>query len=101
MEVPFKEAEYLVASDRLSIGCLLDLSHFVELKIRGEKDMLPSEPLPNLALFRTPRALEAQSLQAEGLYTARLYYHLATIQGFAFGNPCQAMPSPVYIVAEQ
>ena len=60
MELPFKETEYLVASHRLSIGCLLTLHHLVELRVRGEKGILPSTPPPNLPLFHTLRILEAE-----------------------------------------
>ena len=59
MEVPFKEAEYLVAGHHLSIGCLLTLHHLVELRVGDEEDILPSEPPPNLPLFQTLRVLGA------------------------------------------
>ena len=62
MEVPFKEAEYLVAVHQLSIECLLTLRHLVELRVGGEKDVLPSEPPPNLPLFHTLRVLEAGNM---------------------------------------
>ena len=59
-EVPFKEAEYLVAGDHLSVGCLLTLHHLVELRVRDENCiLLPSVPPPNLPLFHTLRVLEA------------------------------------------
>ena len=57
MEAPFKEAEYLVARQQLSIGFLLTLHHLVELRV-GNKDILPSEPPPNLPLFHTLRVLD-------------------------------------------
>ena len=62
MEVPFKEVEYLVARHELSIECLLTLHHLVELRVRGEDDILPSEPPPNLPLFHTLRVLEAENI---------------------------------------
>ena len=62
MEVPFREAEYLVARHELSIECLLTLCHLVELRVGGEGDILPSEPPPNLPLFHTLRVLEAANI---------------------------------------
>jgi len=59
MEIPFKEVEYLVAVHQLSIECLSTLHHLVELRVGGEKDILPSEPPPNLPLFHTLKVLEA------------------------------------------
>ena len=59
-EVPFKEAEYLVAGRQLSIECLATLHHLVELRIGGEKDILPSTPPPTLPLFHTLRVFEAK-----------------------------------------
>ena len=61
-EVPFKEAEYLVAVHQLSIECLLTLRHLVELRLGGEKDVLPSQPPPNLPLFHTLRVLDAGNM---------------------------------------
>ena len=93
MEVPFKEAEYLVAHYRLSIECLFDLRHLVELKVRGEKDiyMLPSEPPPNLPLFRTLRVLEAQSIHPSFL-ASRTFHKLERCRISLYGegpNPSQ------------
>ena len=62
MEVPFKEAEYLVARHELSIECLSTLHHLVELRVGGEDDILPSEPPHNLPLFHTLRVLEAENI---------------------------------------
>ena len=61
MEVPFKEAEYLVAGCQISIACLLTLHHLVELRVGGEKDILPSAP-SNLPLFHTLKVLEARKI---------------------------------------
>jgi len=64
-EVPFKEAEYLVARHRLSIGCLSTLRNLVELRVGDEQDeqgILPTAPPPNLPLFRTLRVLVARNL---------------------------------------
>ena len=58
MEVPFKEAKYLVAGGQLSIECLSTLHHLVELRVRGEKGSLPYKSPPNLPLFHTLRVLE-------------------------------------------
>ena len=58
-EVPFKEAEYLVAIHQLSVECLLTLHHLVELRVIGEADIPPFAPPPNLPLFRTLRVFEA------------------------------------------
>jgi hypothetical protein len=58
-EVPFKEAEYLLARHQLSIACLLTLHNLVELRVGGDQDILPTAPPPTLPLFHTLRALEA------------------------------------------
>ena len=62
LDIPFKEAEYLVARRRLSIKCLSTLHHLVELRVGGEDDILPSEPPPNLPLFHTLRVLAAENI---------------------------------------
>jgi len=61
-EVPFKEAEYLVARHRLSIGCLSTLYNLVELRVGDERDILLTAPPPNLPLFRTLRILVAKNI---------------------------------------
>ena len=62
MEVPFKEAEYLVAHHRLSNGCLLNLHNLVELRVGDKPYTLPAVPPPNLPLFHTLQVLEAKSI---------------------------------------
>ena len=62
MEIPFKEAEYLVASNQLSMHCLLSLHHLVELRVGHKKDILPTALPPNLSLFHTLMVLEAHSI---------------------------------------
>ena len=62
MEVPIKEAEYLVARGQISIGCLLSLPHLVELWVGDEQDILPTAPPPNLPLFHTLRVLAADNI---------------------------------------
>ena len=59
---PFKEAEYLVTHDQLSVGFLLTLHHLVELRVGGGNYILPSEPPSNLPLFHTLRVLEAPNI---------------------------------------
>jgi len=61
-EVPFKEAEYLVARHRLSIGCLSTLHNLVELRVGDEQDILPTAPPPTLPLFRTLRVFTAENI---------------------------------------
>ena len=63
MEIPFKEAEYLVAGDQLSIDCLLTLHNLMELRVGGGQDILPSEPPPNLPLFHALRVLETRDFE--------------------------------------
>ena len=60
--IPFKEAGYLVARHRISIGCLLTLHNLVELRVGDEQDMLPNAPPPNLPLFRTLRVFTADNI---------------------------------------
>jgi len=62
LEVPFKEAEYLVARHRLSIGCLSTLHNLVELNVEDKQDILPTAPPPTLPLFRTLRVLTAENI---------------------------------------
>jgi len=61
-EVPFKEAEYLVARHRLSIGCLSTLHHLVELRVGDKQDILPTAPPPTLPLFCTLRVFTAKNI---------------------------------------
>jgi len=62
MEVPFEEAEYLVARHRLSIGCLSTLHNLVELRVGDKQYMLPTAPPPTLPLFRTLRVFTAENI---------------------------------------
>jgi len=62
LEVPFKEAEYLMAHDRLSIGCLSTLHNLVELRVGDKQDILPTAPPPNLPLFRSLRVFTAENI---------------------------------------
>jgi len=61
-EVPFKEAEYLVAHHQLSIGCLSTLHNLVELRVGDKQDILPAAPPPNLPLFRTLEVFTAENI---------------------------------------
>jgi len=61
-EVPFKEAEYLVARHRLPISCLSTLHNLVELRVGDKQDILPTASPPNLPLFRTLRVLAAENI---------------------------------------
>ena len=61
-EVPFREAEYLVAVQRLSVECLSNLHHLVELRVGDNDNVLPSGPPPTLPLFHTLRVLEAENI---------------------------------------
>jgi hypothetical protein len=63
-EIPFKEAEYLVARHQLSIGCLLTLHNLVELRVGDEQGILPNAPPPNLPLFYTLKVLEAKGIHS-------------------------------------
>jgi len=62
IEVPFKEAEYLVAHAQISIGCLSTLHHLVELRILHHQDVQTTVLPPNLPLFHTIRVLEAENI---------------------------------------
>jgi len=61
-DVPFKEAEYLVAHHRLSIGCLSTLHNLVDLRVGYRPDILPTAPPPTLPLFRTLRVFTAENI---------------------------------------
>ena len=60
MEIPFREAEYLVAGHQLSVGSLTTLHHLVELRVGDKRDILPTPPFDNLSLFHTLKVLEAK-----------------------------------------
>jgi len=62
LEVPFKEAEYLVACHQLSIGCLSTLHNLVELRVGDKQDILPTAPPPTLPLYSTLRVFTAQNI---------------------------------------
>jgi len=62
LEVPIKEAEYLVAHHPLSISYLSTLHSLVELRVGDEQDILPTAPPPSLPLFRTLRVLTAEDI---------------------------------------
>ena len=62
MEIPIKEAEYLVARGQISIGCLLTLHSLVELRVGNEQDIPPTAPPPHLPLFHTLRVLAAKNI---------------------------------------
>ena len=60
MDIPFKDAEYLVAGNQLSIGSLSTLNHLVELRLGDDQNILPTPPFDNLPLFHTLEVLEAK-----------------------------------------
>jgi len=72
-EVPFKEAETLVARHQLSIGCLSTLYNLVELRVGDQQDILPTAPPLNLPLFRTLRVLVAKKIHP--LFLAGQTFH--------------------------
>ena len=88
MAVPFKEAEYLVARSQLSISILLTLHHLVELRVGGEKAILPSEPPPNLPLFRTLRVFEAGKIHRSFL-AGQTFHHLERCMMSLYGEGCE------------
>jgi len=67
LEVPFKEAEYLVARHQLSIDCLSTLHNLVELRVGDKQDILPTAPPVNLPLFRTLRVFTAENIHPSSL----------------------------------
>jgi len=74
-EIPFKEAEYLVARHLLSIGSLSTLHNLVELRVGDKQDILPNAPPPNLPLFRTLRVLTAENIHPSFL-TGQTFHKL-------------------------
>ena len=85
MEVPFKEAEYLVARHGVSIECLLTLHHLVELRIGGKDGILPSEPPPNLPLFHTLRVLEAENIH-HSFFAGQTFHKLERCRVSLYGE---------------
>ena len=81
-EVPFKEAEYLVPGDQLSIDCLLSLHNLMEIRLEGGQ-RLPSEPPSNLPLFHTLRVLEAQDFDPSFL-AGQTFHKLERCRMFLF-----------------
>jgi hypothetical protein len=60
-EVPF-DGEYFVAHQPLSMGCLLTFHDLVELRVRYDRNILPTALPPNLPLFRTLRVLDTKNI---------------------------------------
>ena len=85
MEVPFKEAEYLVAGHQLSIGCFATLHHLVELRVGDEQDILPSALPPTLPLFHTLRVLEAGQIPPSFL-AGRTFHKLERCRMSLYGE---------------
>ena len=81
-EVPFKEAEYLVPADQLSIDCLLSLHNLMEIRLEGGQ-ILASEPPSNLPLFHTLRVLEARGFDPSFL-AGQTFYKLERCRMFLF-----------------
>ena len=73
IEIPFKEAEYLLAYGQLSICCLSTLHHIVELRILHHEDILTAALPPNLPLFHTLRILKAENIHP--LFLAGQTFH--------------------------
>ena len=61
-EVFIKEAEYLVAGDKISTGCLLNLHHLAELRVGNGQEILPTTAPPHLPLFHTLRVFVANNI---------------------------------------
>ena len=85
MEVPFEEAEYLVTFDQLSIKCLLPLHRLVELRVRGEGDLLSSEPPPNLPLSHTLKTFEATNIHPSFL-AGQTFHQLERCRMTSYGE---------------
>ena len=94
LEVPVKEAEYLVVEHQMSIGCLSTLHHLVELRIGGVKDILPSEPPPNLPLCRTLRVLEAENIHPSFL-AGQTFHKLERCRMSLYGEGPNLRQDPV------
>ena len=62
MEIPFREAEYLVAGHQLSVGSLSALHHLVELRVDDKQHILPTPLFHNWSLFHTLKVLEAKRI---------------------------------------
>ena len=75
LDIPFKEAEYLVAWDPLSIDCLSSLHCLVELRVGDEQNILPTAPPHNLPLFHTLRVLEAYNIH-QSFFTGQTFHML-------------------------
>jgi hypothetical protein len=66
-EVPFKEAEYLVADHQLPFSCLLTLHNLMELRVGDEQYILTTAPPSNMPLFHTLKVFEAKSIHPSSL----------------------------------
>ena len=76
LDIPFKEAEYLVAQEQLSIDCLPSLHCLVELRVGDEQNILPTAPSHNLPLFHTLRVLEVFNIH-QSFFTGQTFHRLA------------------------
>ena len=75
LDIPFKEVEYLIAHDQLSIACLPSLHCLVELRVADGQNILPTAPPYNLPLFHTLRVLEAYSIH-QSFFTGQTFHRL-------------------------
>ena len=75
LDIPFKEAEYLVAQNQLSIACLSSLHCLMELRVADSQKILPTAPFHNLPLFHTLRVLEAYNIH-QSFFTGQTFHML-------------------------
>ena len=75
LDIPFKEIEYLIAYDQLSIACLSSLHCLVELRVADNKMILPTAPPHSLPLFHMLRVLEAYNIH-QSFFTGQTFHML-------------------------
>jgi hypothetical protein len=75
VDIPFKEAGYLLAFNPVSIACLSGLRCLVELRVGNERNILPTAPHQTLPLFHTLRVLEAYNIH-QSFFAGQTFHKL-------------------------
>jgi hypothetical protein len=94
VEIPSKEAEYLVAYAPLFMDCLLNFHHLVELRVKYDRIFLPTAPPPNSPLFRTLRVLDAKNIHPSFL-AGQTFHKLENCRMSLWGEHPRLSEGPV------
>ena len=93
-EIPFKEAEYLMAGHQLPVDSLSTLHHLVELRVGDEHDILSTPPPDSLSIFGTLKVFEAKSIHSSFL-AGRTFHKLELCRMSVHGESPKLSPAQV------